>query len=184
MESAEAAAAMKFDGARRATLVILVDALVEASRYAGNADDLAGLDGSSARGHRPCMSDESITEWFASIYLQSQSTVAMILDMVRTNGESVSDYVVIVADVTDEATRFFVDQLGEAPTDPGTPGFVGAYPKEAVARVLRMLDAETFAADAEKPLDDGLMRLLIAARGQMQCADIRAAAPMSRGGSA
>lgn len=128
------------------------------------------------------MSDESITEWFASIYLQSQSTVAMILDMVRKNGESISDYVVIVADVTDEATRFFVDQL--APTDPNAPGFVGAYPKEDVARVLRMLDAETFAADAEKPLDDGLMRLLIAARGQMQCADIRAAAPMSRGGSA
>ena len=46
------------------------------------------------------------------------------------------------------------------------------------------LDAEVFAMDAEKPTDDGLMRLLIAARGQMQCADIRASAPMSRGGSA
>jgi hypothetical protein len=128
------------------------------------------------------MSDESITEWFASIYLQSQSTVAMILDMVRKNGESIGDYVVIVADVTDEATRFFVDQL--APTDPNAPGFVGAYPKEDVARVLRMLDAESFATAAEKPLDDGLMRLLIAARGQMQCADIRATAPMARGGTA
>jgi len=130
------------------------------------------------------MGEESITEWFASIYLQSQSTVAMILDMVRKNGESVADYVVIVADTRDEATRFFVDQLGDAPTDPSAPGFVGAFPKEVVARVLRMLDAESFAADAEKPLDDGLMRLLIAARGQVQCADIRAAAPMSRGGSA
>jgi hypothetical protein len=130
------------------------------------------------------MSDESITEWFASIYLQSQATVAMILDMVRKNGESVADYVFVVADVTDEATRFFVDQLGDKPSDPAAPGFVGAYPKEVVARVLRMLDAETFAADAEKPTDDGLMRLLIAARGQMQCADIRAAAPMSPGGSA
>jgi hypothetical protein len=130
------------------------------------------------------MSDESITEWFASIYLQSHGTVAMILDMVRKNGESVADYVFVVADVTDEATRFFVDQLGDKPSDPGAPGFVGAYPKEVVARVLRMLDAETFAADAEKPTDDGLMRLLIAARGQMQCADIRASAPMSRGGSA
>ena len=48
------------------------------------------------------MSGESITEWFASIYLQSQATVAMILDMVRQNGESVSDYVFVVADVTDE----------------------------------------------------------------------------------
>ena len=130
------------------------------------------------------MSDESITEWFASIYLQSQSTVAMILDLVRKNGERVADYVVVVADTRDEATRFFVDQLGDAPTDPAAPGFVGAFPKEVVARVLRMLDAETFAADVEKPLDEGLMRLLIAAHGQMQCADIRAEAPMSRGGTA
>lgn len=130
------------------------------------------------------MSDVPITEWFASIYLQSQATVAMVVDMVRKNGESVGDYVVIVADTRDEATRFFVDQLGDKPTDPNAPGFVGVFPKEVVARVLRMLDAETFAADAEKPLDEGFMRLLIAARGQMQCADVRATAPMSRGGSA
>ena len=128
------------------------------------------------------MSDASITEWFASIYLQSEATVAMIIDMVRKNGESVSDYVVIVADVTDEATRFFVEQL--APTHLGAPGFVGAYPKEDVARVLRVLDAAPFADAAEKPIDDGLMRVLVAARGQMQCADIRAATPMSRGGTA
>ncbi len=57
----------------------------------------------------PAMSDASITEWFASIYLQSEATVAMIVDMVRRNGESITDYVVIVADVTDEATRFFVE---------------------------------------------------------------------------
>lgn len=130
------------------------------------------------------MSDGPITDWFASIYLQSQATIAMVLDMVRKNGESVGDYVVVVADTTDEATRFFVDQLGDAPTDPAMPGFVGAFPKEVVARVLRVLDAESFASDAEKPLDDGLMRLLIAARGQMQCADIRASSPMSRGGDA
>jgi hypothetical protein len=128
------------------------------------------------------MSEEAITEWFASIYLQSQATVAMIVDMVRKNGESISEYVVIVADVTDEATRFFLNQL--APTDPNAPGFVGAYPKEDVARVLRMLDAESFASAAEKPTEDGLMRVLVAARGQMQCADIRAFALMSRGGSA
>lgn len=130
------------------------------------------------------MGDETITEWFASIYLQSQPTVAMVLDMVRKNGESVADYVFIVADVTDEATRFFVDQLGDKPSDPDAPGFVGAYPKDVVARVLRMLDAEVFAEDAAKPTDDGLMRLLVAARGQMQCADIPATMPMSRGGSA
>lgn len=128
------------------------------------------------------MSDASITDWFASIYLQSETTVAMIVDMVRKNGESIGEYVVIVADVRDEATRFFVEQL--APTDPSAPGFVGAYPKEDVARVLRMLDAEAFADAAMKPTDDGLMRVLVAARGQMQCADIRAAAPMSPGGSA
>jgi hypothetical protein len=128
------------------------------------------------------MSDESISEWFASIYLQSEATVAMIVDMVRKNGERVEDYVIIVADVTDEATRFFVDQL--APTDPNAPGFAGAYPKEDVARVLRALDADPFADAAAKPTEDGLMRVLIAARGKMQCADIRAAALMSRGGNA
>lgn len=128
------------------------------------------------------MSDESISEWFASIYLQSQATVAMIVDMVRKNGESISDYVIIVADVTDEATRFFVDQLTQ--TDPNAPGFAGAHPKEDVARVLRMLDAEPFAEAAARPTEDGLMRVLIAARGKMQCADIRATPLMSRGGSA
>ena len=45
------------------------------------------------------MSDASITDWFASIYLQSETTVAMIVDMVRKNGESIGEYVVIVADV-------------------------------------------------------------------------------------
>jgi hypothetical protein len=128
------------------------------------------------------MSDESITEWFASLYLQSEATIAMIVDMVRKNGESITDYVVIVADVRDEATRFFVDQL--APSDPNAPGFVGAYPKEEVARVLRVLDAESFANAAEQPIEAGLMRLLVAARGQMQCADMRASAPLSPGGSA
>ena len=63
------------------------------------------------------------------------------------------------------------------------PGFVGAVRKSTVARVLRVMDAP-FASDAEKPLDAGFMRLLVAARGQMQCADIPAARPMSRGGSA
>lgn len=130
------------------------------------------------------MTDAPITEWFASLYLQSQTTVAMVLDMVRKSGEKVADYVLVVADLGDEATRFFVDQLGDAPTDPGAPGFVGAYPKEVVARVLRMLDASAFAEDTEKPLEAGLMRLLVAARGQMQCADIPAPAPMSPGGSA
>lgn len=128
------------------------------------------------------MSDESITEWFASLYLQSEATVAIVVDMVRKNGESIGDYVVLVADVRSEATRFFVEQF--APTDPAAPGFVGAYPKEDVARVLHTLDAGTFAEAAEAPTDDGLMRVLVAAEGRMQCADIRAPLPMARGGSA
>lgn len=129
-------------------------------------------------------SEDSITDWFASIYRQSEATIALVLDAVRKNGEDVGDYVVVVADVTDEATRFFVNQLGDAPIAPDMPGFVGAIPKGTVARVLRMMDALDFAADAEKPLDDGLMRLLVAARGRLQCADIQALRPMTRGGSA
>jgi hypothetical protein len=125
----------------------------------------------------------SITDWFASLYRQSEGTIGMVLDMVRKNGENVDDYVVVVADTSDEATRFFVDQLGDGPLDPATPGFVGAIPKATVARVLRLMDAP-FAADTEKPVDVGLMRLLVAARGQMQCADIPALRPMVRGGSA
>lgn len=128
------------------------------------------------------MDDAPVTEWFATLYLQSKATIAMILDMVRRSGESVEDYVIIVADVTHEATRFFVDQLGQ--TDPNAPGFVGAYPKEDVARVLRALDAGAFAEATEKPLEEGLMRLLVASGGEMQCADLRASAPMSPGGSA
>ena len=129
------------------------------------------------------MDEQPITDWFASLYRQSETTIALMLDRVRKDGGDVSDYVVVVADTTDEATRFFVDQLGDGPIDPAMPGFVGAVPKEKVARVLRMMDAP-FASDASKPLDDGLMRLLVAARGQMQCADVPAFPPMVRGGSA
>ena len=130
------------------------------------------------------MSDRPITEWFAGIYKQSETTIAMVLDRVRKNGESVTDFVVIVADMTDEPSRFFVDQLGDGSLDPNMPGFVGAVPKVAVARVLRLMEAAAFAEDAEKPIDDGLMRLLIAAGGRIQCADIPASRPMVRGGDA
>lgn len=136
------------------------------------------------RGTPSSMSEAALPDWFTSIYLQSEATIAMVLDMVRKNGERVADYVVVVADMTDEGTRFFVTQLGDGPIDPKMPGFVGAIPKGAVARVLRLMDAEDFANDTEKPLDDGHMRLLVAARGRLQCADIKAAPPMSPGGSA
>src|SRR5512141_1730948 len=129
------------------------------------------------------MTEDSITDWFASIYRQSEATIALVLDAVRKNGEDVAEYVGVVADVTDEATRFFVNQLGDAPIAPDMPGRGGAIPKGTVARVLRMMDALVFANDAEKPLDDGLMRLLVAARGRLQCADIKALPPMTRGGS-
>ncbi len=127
---------------------------------------------------------QPMTEWFASIYVQSEASIALVLDAVRKNGEDVGDYVVVVADMTDEATRFFVAQLGDAPIDPAMPGFVGAIPKESVARVLRLMEAEPFATETEKPIDDGLMRVLVAARGQVQCADIPASPVMVRGGSA
>ena len=131
------------------------------------------------------MSEEQpMTEWFASIYVQSEATIALVLDAVRKNGESVTDFVVIVADMTDEATRFFVAQLGDAPVDPAMPGFVGAIPTASVARARGVLDAYTFANDAEKPIEVGLMRVLVAARGQVQCADIPASPLMVRGGSA
>jgi len=124
-----------------------------------------------------------VSDWFASLYRQAESTIGIVLDMVRKNGEDVADYVVVVAELRDEATRFFVDQLGDGPTDPSIRGFVGAVHKATVARVLRLMDAP-FASDAEKPLDAGFMRLLVAAHGQMQCADIPAVRPMVRGGSA
>ncbi len=142
------------------------------------------IDSAAASRHLAAMSDDAITDWFASIYRQSEATIALVLDAVRKNGEDVGDFVVVVADVTDEATRFFVNQLGDAPIAADLPGFVGAIPKATVARVLRLMDADDFAADAEKPLDDGLMRLLVAARGRLQCADIKALRPMSAGGSA
>ncbi len=125
-----------------------------------------------------------MTEWFASIYVQSEATIALVLDAVRKNGEQIDDFVVVVADMTDESTRFFVAQLGDAPVDPSMPGFVGAIPKETVARVLRLLDAEPFATETEKSIDCGLMRVLVAARGQIQCADVPASPLMVRGGSA
>lgn len=128
--------------------------------------------------------EQPMTEWFASIYLQSEATIALVLDAVRKNGESVTDFVVVVADLTDEATRFFIAQLGDAPVDPAMPGFVGAIPKESIARALRIMDADAFANDAEKPIEAGLMRVLVAARGQVQCADIPASPLMVRGGSA
>ncbi|HVH40958.1 MAG TPA: hypothetical protein VM925_01405 [Labilithrix sp.] len=125
-----------------------------------------------------------MTEWFASIYTQTETTIAFVLDAVRKNGEDVGDFVVVVADMTDEPTRFFVDQLGDARADPAMPGFVGAIPKSTVARVLRLMEAGPFADNAEMPVEEGLMRVLIAARGQVQCADVPASPPMVRGGTA
>jgi hypothetical protein len=130
------------------------------------------------------MSEDSITDWFASLHRQSEATIALVIDAVRKNGEDIREFVVIVADLTDEATRFFVNQLGDGPLAPDMPGFVGAIPKETVARVLRMMDAGAFADETEKPLEDGSMRLLVAARGRLQCADVKALRPMSKGGSA
>jgi len=131
------------------------------------------------------MSDEQpLDEWFASIHRQSEATIALVLDALRRDGQSVADYVVVVADVTNEATLFFVNQLGDVPLDPAKPGFVGAIPKETVGRALRLMDADAFATDVEQPLDRGLMRLLIAARGQIRCADVTALPVMVRGGTA
>ena len=126
----------------------------------------------------------TITDWFASLWLQSKESIAFVLDLLRKNGEDVAEFVVIVADLRDEATRFFVDQLGEAPADPNMPGFVGAVPKEEVARVLRLIGAERFADDVENAPGEGHMRLLIATRGQIQSAEVPLVAPMVRGGDA
>jgi hypothetical protein len=127
---------------------------------------------------------QHITNWFASLYTQSEATIALVLDAVRKSGADVADFVVIVADLTDEGTRFFVNQLGDGPIDASMPGFVGAVPKAKVARALRMMDAESFASDTERPLEDGRMRLMVAVRGQLQCADLPALRPMVRGGTA
>ena len=130
------------------------------------------------------MSEEAITEWFAGIYAQSEATIAVVLDMMRKNGETLGDYVIVVADTTGEETRFFVDQLLERPLAADVPGYVGALPKSDVARVLRLMAAESYADDAEKPLEDGWMRLLVTARGRVQCADLPAMPLMAPGGRA
>lgn len=127
---------------------------------------------------------DSTTHWFADIYRQSETTIALVLDAVRKNGEDITEFVVIVADMTDETTRFFVDQLGTAPGAADMPGFVGAIPKEIVARALRIMNAEPVAESVEKPVDTGLMRVLVTARGQMQCADLPSSPLMVKGGSA
>jgi hypothetical protein len=46
------------------------------------------------------------------------------------------------------------------------------------------MEAGPFADNAEMPVEEGLMRVLIAARGQVQCADVPASPPMVRGGTA
>jgi hypothetical protein len=130
------------------------------------------------------MSEAPVTGWFAGIYAQAVPTVAMLLAQLRKDGREIADFVVVVAVTTDESSRFFVDQLGDGPLDAGVPGFVGAIPKERVARALRLLGAEAFAEGTEKPLEDGFMRVLVAARGNINCADIPALPAMAPGGSA
>lgn len=130
------------------------------------------------------MSEAPLTDWFAAIYAQAVPTVAVLLGQLRRDGQRLEDFVFVVAVTTDESARFFVDQLGDGPLDAGVPGFVGAVPKARVARALRMMGAEAFADDTEKPLEDGFMRVLVTAKGTMNCADIPSLPAMSPGGSA
>lgn len=130
------------------------------------------------------MSEAPLTEWFASIYAQAVPTVAVLLGQLRRDGQRLEDFVFVVAVTTDEAARFFVDQLGDGPLDAGVPGFVGAIPKARVARALRMMGADGFGDDTEKPLEEGFMRVLVTAKGNMSCADIPSLPAMSPGGSA
>ena len=43
----------------------------------------------------------TITDWFASLYLQSKESISFVLDLLRKNGEDVREFVVIVADLRD-----------------------------------------------------------------------------------
>lgn len=124
----------------------------------------------------------TITSWFEDLCRQSEPAVALMLEMMRKNGANPTDFVFVVADTTDEAGRFFVDQLLAEPLGPEVPGYVGAAKKADVARVLRLVDADAFAEEAEKPIEPSFLRFLVMARGRMQCADVPRNHGMSRGG--
>lgn len=120
--------------------------------------------------------------WFDELYRQSEPAIAIVLENMRKDGVAAGDYVFVIADTRDEAGRFFVDQLLPAPLPAEVPGYVGAAKKGDVARVLRLVDADAFAVEAEKPTDAALLRVLVMARGRIQCADVPRLHALSRGG--
>lgn len=120
--------------------------------------------------------------WFDELYRQSEPAIALVLENMRKDGVSPGEFVFVIADTRDEAGRFFVDQLLAAPLPAEVPGYVGAAKKSDVARVLRLVDADAFAVEAEKPIEMSLLRVLVMARGRMQCADVPQLHALALGG--
>lgn len=123
-----------------------------------------------------------VANWFMELYRLGEPALALVLETMRKNGASPAEFVFVIVDTKDEAGRFFVDQLLDEPLGPDVPGYVGAAKKADIARVLELLDAHAFAASALKPIDDDQLRVLVMARGMMQCADLPRIHRLSRGG--
>lgn len=123
-----------------------------------------------------------MTPWFRDLYRQAEPAIALVLGAMRKDGVSPDDFVFVVADTRDDAGRFFVDQLLPQPLGLEIPGYVGAAKKADVARVLRVVDAGPQAESAEEDTAPGLLRVLVVARGVMQCADVPLEHTLTRGG--
>ena len=107
---------------------------------------------------------------FASMYKQAEVEMVLAVDAIRKSGGRLSDYVVVVADPRDGHTKLFARDLGRKETD--DLGWVAVVPKDTVARVLRLCNADASAIDA--PLPPGMMRLLFARSAKVQFFDLAA----------
>ncbi len=111
-------------------------------------------------------------KWHAWIVFESGRELAVIRADLRTKGLSETAYVFVVADASDPASRFFLEQIHPS-FEAVDKGFVGAVPTADALRVLRLISSSPTAALLEtQPRLPGTIRVLTMARGRANFCDI------------
>ena len=115
---------------------------------------------------------DEIKTWHAMIVFQSGAEIATIRTNLRRNGDSEAAVVFVVADVTDPASRFFMQELQPSFAEEDQ-AFVGAVPTADVVRVLRLMSVNDVATEVEAlPRRKGTIRVVAVGKGRVTSCDL------------
>ena len=118
-----------------------------------------------------------------TMYRNAEASMVMAVDGLRKAGGLFQDHVLIIADVSHEATWLVMRDITGKESD-RTQGLVAIVGAEKVARVLRFCKADDWADHALSPLLDGKMRVMVTADGQVNIVDLPAFPPLPAAGKA